>query len=128
MKNEIRVVVESRKVPSRIVQFKFSPPFSGQLLSAGGLAKSALIYDYELDAGQSRVLDEARRLARASGACLRILDLTRESGIRRAIRRIIGGGSGTPLLIMAGPHSGQLESTHSGKAVTHFRDKLPSEL
>jgi hypothetical protein len=118
VKNEITVMVESKKVPSRIVQFKFGPPFPGQLLSMGGITKSALIYDYELDAGQIRVLNEARRLARASGACLRIVDLARESGIRRAIRRIIRGGSGVPLLTIAGPYAGQLLSTNPGQAVS----------
>ncbi len=123
MNKEIRIVVESRKVPSRIVQFRFSPPNPSQPFSAAGVTKSAVMYDYVLDAGQSHALDHARELAAASGACLQIVDLARESAVRRVIRKIIGNGSNVPLVTFAGPDLAQRVSLHPRQADSHLRDQ-----
>ncbi len=123
MNKEIRIVVESRKIPSRIVQFKFSPPNPSQPFFAAGVTKFAVMYDYVLDAGQSEALDHARELAAASGACFQIVDLARESAIRRVIRRIIRRSSDVPLVTFAGPDLAQRVSLHPSHAASHLRDQ-----
>ncbi len=123
MNQVIRIVVESRKVPSRIVQFKFSPPNPSQPLFAAGVTKFAVMYNYALDAGQSKALDHARELAAASGACLQIVDLARESAVRRVIRRIIRRSSDVPLVTFAGPELAQRVSLYPRQVGDHPRDK-----
>ena len=128
MKNEIRIVVESKKVPSRIAQVKVSSHSGSLGLLPISVTKSVVIYDYELDEEQSKVLDEARGLADASGACLEIVDLARVSGIRRAVRRILNGGSDVPFVTIAGPGVGQLLSVHPWQVVSHLSDTHAGEL
>ena len=128
MKNEIRVVVESKKVPSRIVQVKYSSHAGSLGLLPVSVTRSVIIYDYELDEEQSKVLDEARKLSDSSGACLKIVDLARVSGIRRVVRRIIGGGSQVPLVTIVGPVMEQLLSLHPGQPVSRLPVPQAGEL
>ncbi len=128
MNKEIRIVVESRKVPSRVVQFATSPPYPGRPFFEARVTKFAVMYDYLLDAGQSKALDHARELAAASGACLQIVDLARESAVRRVIRRITRSGSDVPLVTFAGPELAQRVSLHPREAGSNLRDQRAGRL
>jgi hypothetical protein len=66
-------------------------PVAG-LLSTSTNVRS-LVYDYVLDEGQQRLLDEAKRLASASCLPLEVVDLGRSSLLQRAVSRLRGSAT-----------------------------------
>lgn len=117
MKREISIAVRSKRVPSRIETMNVNTihPTFGTISVRG--TRSAVLYDYVLDASQTRALGEAKELAAITGACLKIRDLARERGLRGTFRRIFRRGETTPLLKLAGVELGPLLETDSRPVV-----------
>jgi len=87
----LQLVVRSKKVLERVENFEVSTRlWSGQLL----VSKRTLnVHHYVFDEAQSKALDQARELAEESGLALEVIDLSRQSAIRRILRFGWGMGS-----------------------------------
>lgn len=85
-RNSIQLVVRSQKTPVRIE--KLIIPMPNGVDATMKRTKSVVIYDYVLDRGQRRVLEETRDLARRHGLRLDVIDLARETLARRILRRM----------------------------------------
>lgn len=85
-RNSIQLVVRSQKTPVRVEKLTIPMPNGVDATMKG--TKSVVIYDYVLDRGQRRVLEETRELARRHGLRLDVIDLARETLARRILRRM----------------------------------------
>jgi hypothetical protein len=87
-KGKLQLMVSSRKVLARVERYDVSFRTSDGQLHVN--KRTARIYDYVLDEGQTRALRESRELARRSGLTLEVTDLSRESALGRMLRVAFG--------------------------------------
>jgi len=86
---KIRAVVRSTRVP--VGMTTFSLPGSIATGQAGATSVRSVIFANVLDESQRRIVDEARRVARASNLELEVVDLARQNPVRRALSRLVRG-------------------------------------
>ncbi|HUH99825.1 MAG TPA: hypothetical protein VLY65_02170 [Nitrososphaerales archaeon] len=90
MKNtnaKLQLVLRSRKLLVRVDDVKDSfMTWDGRMRTQRRRIK---VYDYVLDDGQERALREAKELAGKSGLDLVVVDVTRQSALRRALNVVL---------------------------------------
>jgi len=89
---KIRVVVRSRKVPSRTVEIS-EPVYSTSGIPMWTRRNRLIVYDYVLDEEHNKAIQEGRRLACSLGLDLEVVDATRR-GILGRVRSSLGRGHG----------------------------------
>jgi hypothetical protein len=85
----IKVVVRSSRVPVGLTQFTM--PGLGPIGLATSTRVRSVIFADVLDEPQQRLLEEARRLARASCFDLEVVDLGKQNLFQRAVSRLLHG-------------------------------------
>ncbi len=83
----VRLVVRSRRVPVALTEVEFSHTSSYGV--AYNTKKRLIVYDYVLDEGERRILEEVRRAAENSGLSLEVVDLGRAGPFRRIASRLL---------------------------------------
>lgn len=84
----LQLVVSSKKVLARIESYDVSFRTSDGQLHVN--KRTARIYDYVLDEGQTRALRESRELASKSGLTLEVTDLSQQGALGRMLRTAFG--------------------------------------
>ena len=86
----LRLVLSSKKVMVRTEEFESGCVSSGSLLAWNGplfvSRRRIAVYDYIFDEKQLCALSEARELASRSGLILEVIDLSRQSALKRVLR------------------------------------------
>ncbi|GEM_PF-4506336 len=86
---KIRVIVRSRKVPSRT--FDFSEPLYSPLgIPMGTKSSRLVVYDYVLDEQHRKAVEEGQRLACNLGLELEVIDRSK-SGLLGRVLSSLGG-------------------------------------
>jgi len=113
--DRVKIVVRSRKVPARVIEFQ--RPI---LLSSGLAVQSTerrLVYESILDDSQREALEEARRLSRDLGLELEVVDTAKANSIWRTLSRFFSPRRSAPSLILTKSwpsHSSDVSSRNTG--------------
>lgn len=83
----LRLIVKSRRVPVALTEFEFPHATSYGVVST--IKKRSIVYDYVLDEGERRILEEVRQAAENSGLPLEVVDLGRAGPFSRIVRRLV---------------------------------------
>ena len=86
---KIKAVVRSKRIPVGVSVFTMPGPIA--MGSRAATSVRTVLYANVLDESQQKILDEARRIARASNLDLEVEDLGRQSALRRAMSRLVHG-------------------------------------
>jgi hypothetical protein len=111
---KVRVVVRSRRVPVRSFSWQ-TPVYSASGVLQGSETRQGTVYESVLDAPHVRAIEEARRLSNSTGLELEIVDLGRQSLLKRLVGGVLerGVASSLPEIRMQVPNpagvSSQLE-------------------
>jgi hypothetical protein len=93
----LHLVVKSKKVAVRIARVATPlPSLAVPYAQAYTAPKLVLVFDYEFEEDQLRVLSESRELAARTGLKLEVTDLTRQSPLKRLAMRIGGVSRAAP--------------------------------
>jgi len=92
----VRLVVSSRRVPVALTEIEFSHTTAYGVVSR--VKKRSIVYDYVLDEGERRILEEVRQAAENSGLPLEVLDIGRAGRFSRIVSRLLGRLPGAGLL------------------------------
>ena len=82
----VRLIVRSRRVPVAVTEIEL--PYT----TSYGVAKTKkrlIVYDYVLDEGERRILEEVRQVAENSGLPLEVVDLGRAGPFSRIVSRLL---------------------------------------
>jgi len=101
----VRLVVSSRRVPVALTEIEFSHTTAYGVVSR--VKKRSIVYDYVLDEGERRILEEVRQAAENSGLPLEVVDIGRAGPFSRIISRLLERLPGAGLL----PSRGQIRAT-----------------
>jgi hypothetical protein len=102
---KIRVIVRSRKVPSRT--FDFSEPVYSPLGALVGTRSSRLVvYDYTLDEQHRRAVEEGQRIACNLGLELEVVDRSRSGLFARVLSSLGGRSRGGLKMVVTPPMEG----------------------
>jgi hypothetical protein len=96
---KIRVIVRSRKVPTRTFDFS-EPVYSPLGVPMGTRSNRLVIYDYVLDERHRKAVEEGHRLACNLGLELEVVDRSR-SGLSRFLSRLGRASSSHPSMIVS---------------------------
>lgn len=92
---KLQLVVKSRKVIARVESFDDSfMTWDGQVRSRRRRVK---VYDYILDERQTRMLEEAARMADREGLPFEVTDVSRRGVLHRILWLVLSGGDTTAL-------------------------------
>ena len=83
----IRLVVTSRRVPVAVTEFEL--PYMTPYGIASKTKKRSIVYDYVLDEGERRIVEEVRWSAGKSGVSLEVVDLGKAGPLRRVFRSLL---------------------------------------
>lgn len=92
----VRLVVSSRRVPVALTEIEFSHTTAYGVVSR--VKKRSIVYDYVLDEGERRILEEVRQAAENSGLPLEVVDIGRAGRFSRIVSRLLGRLPGAGLL------------------------------
>jgi len=98
---KIRVIVRSRKVPSRTFDFS-EPIYSPFGIPMGTRSNRLVVYDYVLDEEHRRAVEEGRRLACNLGLELEVIDRSK-SGLFGRMFSSLGSRSARKLIMVVTP-------------------------
>ncbi len=83
----VTLIVKSRRVPVAITEFEF--PHTSSYGFVSKVKKRSIVYDFVLDEGERRILEEVRQAAENSGLPLEVVDLGRAGLSSRIVRRLL---------------------------------------
>ncbi len=106
---KVRVVVKSRRVPSRTFDFS-EPVYSPIGMRMGTKSNRLVVYDYVLDEEHRRAIEEGHKLACDLGLDLEVVDRTRSGLFRRVLSSFGRGRSGEPSIEVRPPLGAQPEA------------------
>lgn len=86
---QLKLFVKSQNVPIGFAEF--SRPTASGLLAFSRQSTRVVVYGRILDETQTRLVEDARKLSEKSGLCLEVVDLGKQSLLRRAVSRIFHG-------------------------------------
>lgn len=104
----VKVVVRSKKVPMRVIELANRPVMRvGAVAAPAGVpthpgphGKRAVVFEYVLDDGHKRAIEEGRRLARTLGLELEVVDSAKKGPFGKAIS-LLGSRSGGPSIVVS---------------------------
>ena len=96
----VRLIVKSRRVPFALTEIEFPQTTSYGVVST--IKKRSIVYDYVLDEGERRIVDEVRQAAENSGLPLEVVDIGREGTLSRIVRRLLVRPTERPGLLHSG--------------------------
>jgi hypothetical protein len=103
---QVRVLVESRQVPVRVLEFQ-RPVFSASGLLMGTETSRGLVYATSLDDSHRKAIEEGKRLSRNLGLDLKVVDRKNLNPLRRLFSGI-SSVDPKPSLVLA---TGSIEGT-----------------
>lgn len=95
---KVRVVVRSRQVPARTVEFTAYPVGS---FYSRGVTRRAVVFEPVLDDGQRKAVEEGGRVAHSLGLELEVVDQSKLGFLRRALSSLKGNGSGGVRMVVS---------------------------
>ena len=98
----VRLIVKSRRVPVAIAEFEF--PHTSSYGFVSKVKKRLIVYDFVLDEGERRILEEVRQAAENSGLPLEVVDLGRAGLFSRIVRRLLERLAERSRLLPSGDH------------------------
>ncbi len=104
----VRLVVRSRRVPVALTEIEFSHTTAYGVVSR--VKKRSIVYDYVLDEGERRILEEVLQAAENSGLPLEVVDIGRAGPFSRIVSRLLERLPGAGLL----PSRGRFVQHRSG--------------
>ena len=96
----VRLIVKSRRVPVALTEIEFPQTTSYGVVST--IKKRSIVYDYVLDEGERRIVDEVRQAAENSGLPLEVVDLGRAGTLSRIVRKFLVRPTERPGLLPSG--------------------------
>jgi hypothetical protein len=99
---KVRVVVRSRRVPSRVFKF-YETMYSPWGIRTGTKTNRRILYDYVLDEDHQKTIEEAHKLACSLGLPLEIVDSGRQGFFGRLLSSLGRGGVGNPTVVVSPP-------------------------
>ncbi len=90
----VRLIVKSRRVPVALTEIEFPQTTSYGVVST--IKKRSVVYDYVLDEGERRIVEEVRQAAENSGLPLEVVDLGRAGPFSRIVSRLLRRLPGGP--------------------------------
>src|SRR5437870_416265 len=96
----VRLIVKSRRVPFALTEIEFPQTTSYGVVST--IKKRSIVYDYVLDEGERRIVDEVRQAAENSGLPLEVVDVGRAGTLSRIVRRLLVRPTERPGLLPSG--------------------------
>ncbi len=112
----IKMVVQSRKVPVGLTDVVL--PYTSSYGLTFQTKKRTIRYDYILDEGDRRVLDEVREAAESSGVPLEVIDLGKVGPLTRILRTLLKRVVGEARVL---PARGQVSSVTGLPQIGQFR-------
>ncbi len=97
---KVRVVVRSRRVPTRIVDLSV-PEFAPSGVRMGSKTHRVVLYDYILDGDQKKAVDEGRRLSCDLGLELEVVDRSQMGLLKRMLSSFGRNGSSYPMVVVS---------------------------
>jgi hypothetical protein len=95
----VRVLVESRSVPTRTIEF-YRPIYSPTGLLVGSERSSAVVYEPSYDSSHERAIEEGRKLSSDLGLGLEVVDKSRWNPVRRLVSALATGSARRPTLVL----------------------------
>jgi len=96
----VRLIVKSRRVPVALTEIEFPQTTSYGVVST--MKKRSVVYDYVLDEGERRIVEEVRQAAENSGLTLEVVDLGRAGTLSRIVRKFLVRPTERPRLLPSG--------------------------
>jgi len=109
LNSKVKVVVRSRKVPVRTVDFSL-PSYSPSGVFIGLQTRRAVLYDTSLDATHRKAIEEGRRLSDTLGLQLEVVDASKSGLFARVLAMLGRNGLDHPAVVVA-PSESQTEGT-----------------
>ncbi len=97
---KVRVVVQSRRVPTRIIDLSV-PEFAPSGVLMGSRTNRVVLYDYVLDGEQTRAIEEGRRLSCNLGLELEVVDRSQMGLFRRVLSSFGRNASSHPMVVVS---------------------------
>jgi hypothetical protein len=88
---KVRVIVRSRKVPSRTIDLT-EPVYSTSGMLMGTRRNRLVVYEDVLDDAHKKAIEEGRRLSCDLGLELEVVDRSKAGLFRRLLTTMVGGG------------------------------------
>ena len=105
---KVRVLVRSRKVPTRTIELR-RPLYSQSGVMVGTQISQAVLYENSFDVSHQRAIEEAKKLSCNLGLDLEVVDRSTWNPLRRIVSALSGSHTPRPSVVLTPPSGTDLD-------------------